>query len=136
MKPIPCTSDAVAAVWAITSPSTIEDAPVLESSPGWKELRGRETWVYMRLTKAAARVLAEQLLHAASSDDPEVVTGRPQGAHSDGVSEEKFGFFLHPRGASLTIEVTDMAPIDALVEEDRTPSEPLSPQSGGRGFSR
>lgn len=136
MKRISCAPDAVAAVWAIASPSTIENAPLLEQSTGWKELRGEQTWVYIRLTKAAARVLAEQLLHAASTDDPEVVTGRPQGTHSDGVSEEKFGFFLHPRGANLTIEVAELAPIDALLEEGRVTSDPLSPQSGGRGFSR
>lgn len=136
MKPIPCTPDAVAAVWAVTSPSTIEDAPVLENSPGWKELRGEQTWVYMRLTKAAARALAEQLLHAASTDDPEVVTGRPQGTYSDSISEERFGFFLHPRGANLTIEVAEMAPIEALLQEGREGPVPLSPLPGGPGFSR
>jgi hypothetical protein len=136
MKSLLCPSDVVAAVWAISSPRSIETAAVLPNSPEWKELKGTDTWVYMRLTKTAARALAAQLLHAASSDDPEVVTARPQGAFSDDVSEEPCGFFLHPGGASLTIEVADMPSVEALLRTklNADASELLSPQPDGRGI--
>jgi hypothetical protein len=131
MKKIPSSPDAVAAVWAISSPEAIAQAPLLPGMPGWKELRGKDTWVYMRLTKAAARVLAEQLLHAADdAADPEVVNGRPQGAWVDEVSEEWSGIFLHPVGASLTIRIADMPAIGALMEAHPTDSKLLSPVPG------
>lgn len=90
----------------------------------------------MRLTKAAARALAEQLLEACATDDPEVVTGRPQGTYSETPLEQPAGFFLHPRGANLTIEIADMPAIQALLQQDRANPDPLSPQGDGRGFSR
>lgn len=133
MKTIPCSPEAVAAVWAISSPETVAAAPLLPNSSGWKELRGSDTWVYMRLTKPAARALAEQLLYAVASTDPEVVTGRPQGLYAETPSEERFGFFLHPHGASLTIEVADMPAVNVLLKKEQATAELLSPQPGGVG---
>lgn len=134
MKTIPCSSEAIAAAWIISSPEAMERAPQLPNSPGWRELRGEDAWVYMRLTKAAARALAQQLLDAASSGEPEVVTGRPQGTLSRAVAEERFGFYLHPAGASLSIEVADIPPIESLLEKQWSDPGLLSPQPHGKGL--
>lgn len=128
-------ADAVTAVWAICSPEAWARAQTLPNSPGWKELRGSDTWVYVRLTRSAARALAEQLLRCAEADARDVATGRPQGTYQDGVVDEPFGFYLHPAGASLSFEVAGMAPIDELLI-DKNSSYLLSPSDANSEFKR
>jgi hypothetical protein len=85
----------------------------------------------MRLTKAAARALAEQLLHALdNAEDPEVINGRPQGAWTDEVTEDTSGILLHPVGASLTIRIAEMPQIQELMAERDGSSRLLSPTVG------
>jgi|JI10StandDraft_1071094.scaffolds.fasta_scaffold74687_4 hypothetical protein len=132
MSQQPCPPESVVAAWAVCSPATVEAAPTLPNSPGWKELKGKDTWIYLRVTKAAAHALAEQLLRAAEGHDPAVATGQPESEHSGGPVDHPFGFFIHPHGSSLTIEVADMPPIQSLMEVKPSNAELLSPDGTGK----
>ena len=105
----------ILACWAICSPDRFQSAPTLPDSPGWKEISGPDVWLYLRLTRSAAKELAARLLASTNSPETFEVVVRPQGAFDDSVSDDGSGFFGHPKSASLTIRVVDIPPIDDLM---------------------
>jgi hypothetical protein len=114
------------AAWAIATPEAVARGPQVHDS-GLREIRGNDTWVYLRLTREAAKALASQLLLAAEHpEDPEVIFGHPQGAFSDEVEDVGSGVFLHPLSSSLTIRIFDMPSVDDLVAQEVDP-KPMTP---------
>lgn len=135
-----CASDAIVAAWAISSPSAIAGGVVLPNSPGWKEIKGHDTCIYLRLSKSAACALAKRLVEAVESGEPSVVRdgGKPEGTVTDEAWDHQHGFFVHPLGASLSIEIHEMPTIDELLQDKKNGKEliMLSPVDGIGVFKR
>lgn len=134
-----CQPDSILASWAICSPQALQRSRELPNSTGWKEISGDDVYIYLRLTKNAARALAQRLLDACESENPSVLTdqSRPEGTISDMPLDHEHGFFIHPRGSSLTIEIHEMENIQNLLEEKAKGDERfLSPVEESSVFRR
>jgi hypothetical protein len=72
----------------------------------------------MRLTKSAARAPGRRLLEAAESDAPSVMSdqARPEGTYFDEPWDHEQGFYIHPLGSSLTIELHEMPDIRTVMQ--------------------
>lgn len=111
--------NSVVSAWAICSPAAMSTAKELPNSAGWKELKGKDVFIYLRMSPTAAIEFANSLIKAAQSNCRMVVDddGLPEGSLTDKPIDHSYGFYIHPRGAGLSIEIADMGNIDELLND-------------------
>lgn len=123
-----CDSSSILAAWVTCTSESLEKARSLGPpqynlpNPGHIEISGKDVTVYLRLTKLAAKHLADLLIKACEDENFRVLndSAKPEGTYFDGVLDHDYGFFIHPLGSSVSIEVVDMPHIEELISDKVT----------------
>ncbi len=112
----------IIATWLFASPEAIANAKKVTDDRGSLEVTGENACVYLRLTPGAAKALADRLLYCLRTGDKFVTIGeeKPEGTWDELPWDRECGFHVHPLGTALSIELTDMPPIEELVNESRS----------------